>query len=765
MAIVSRNLYYREIIGGVETGDYIKYTDSPVPVGTPVRVEGFRSGRSYAFYGTNIDSAGWESDLFPTALIGTTSAGAPFGGEMLQEDKDFIDQTIAARRAVSKLPGVILTTDGPAGQYSVAQGSAGNRAITLDDFLRIGSTTKLFNSLKTFMLIDEGKLKLTDKLNQYVDDIPNGEKISVKDMLMMRSGIFPYDIQPAFQQANVMSPTGAYSDATAIAAIKAGATQFEPDTAFQYSNGNHILLAAIAEKLDDSGRKIKQIIEEDVIGVLGLSDGIRWPNSANMPTPYAHGYGVNHIYNGIAAAIPILGGLIAGLLGMLGIIPAGATNDQTIWNPNYAGPSGALVAQSGALHNFAKALRDNILISLNSEIVRRSTFELVPFHAYGATQYGYGLSVVQIGEWLGHPGTVPGYECSLFFHIPTGAIITVQGNFQTPNVEVMAEIFTRVAERLYPGSLGDPMYLSQPDMVVSEKSNPSGYYGTTSVISIMPDSIESQGKSPASSFYGTTELTGGVTFEPFTEKNITRTNEPVPVGLTEGIYVRTVGAGQRGYAGGGFNTYGGSGGAGGGANDEYLITKELLDDLAETHGALYYSSAQGLKGGSAHGQAGGDSFFNIKNTAGDLLCEIRSKGGASKVGGLCLVTGLTGVVTRQGSGPGANNTVNAGPGGGSGGPAFWGYITPGTKGGDSSTQPGGVSNASVYDPHGKNGEDLHAGSAGTGGLGNALTYPSAGYAGGNGGTPGGGGGGGGSGWDVVGTSGYGGDGLTNARFV
>ena len=69
------------------------------------------------------------------------------------------------------------------------------------DHYRIGSITKTMTATVILQLAQEGKLVLDDPISKYRPDVPNGDNISIAQLLDMRSGLAGYTENPMFQQA------------------------------------------------------------------------------------------------------------------------------------------------------------------------------------------------------------------------------------------------------------------------------------------------------------------------------------------------------------------------------------------------------------------------------------------------------------------------------------------------------------------------------------------------------------------------------------
>lgn len=115
----------------------------------------------------------------------------------------------------------------------------------------IGSVTKSFTAVAIMRLVDEGKISLDDTLSNYYDNFPNGDNITLRNLLNMQSGLV--DSIPLFEDA---------SDEEIFDALYKSEQSFAPGTDMAYTNLNYVLLANIIEKTTGKayGEYIKEII-------------------------------------------------------------------------------------------------------------------------------------------------------------------------------------------------------------------------------------------------------------------------------------------------------------------------------------------------------------------------------------------------------------------------------------------------------------------------------------------------------------------------
>jgi len=135
---------------------------------------------------------------------------------------------------------------------------------TPDHKYKIGSVSKMFTATMIMQLVEEGMLRLDDRLYEFYPEIKNAELITISMLLQHRSGIEEYlkDVQP-IQLANPISRQ------QLLTRIKQGSAQFKPDSKYVYSNSNYALLAWILE--DITNQSYAELLAEHITTPLGLA--------------------------------------------------------------------------------------------------------------------------------------------------------------------------------------------------------------------------------------------------------------------------------------------------------------------------------------------------------------------------------------------------------------------------------------------------------------------------------------------------------------
>jgi CubicO group peptidase (beta-lactamase class C family) len=191
-------------------------------------------------------------------------------GQTLDKAKldQFFDRLAEKNKAMGSL--VIAKDDKVLYARAIGYGQingAEKKPLTASNRFRIGSITKMFTATMILQLVEEGKLELTDTLDQFFPQVPNAGKITIAQILAHRSGI-PNVRRDRESQPNV-STTPITKDEM-LALIVKGTPDFEPDTRHRYSNSGYFLLGLIIEKL--TGKPYEEVLKERITSKIGLAD-------------------------------------------------------------------------------------------------------------------------------------------------------------------------------------------------------------------------------------------------------------------------------------------------------------------------------------------------------------------------------------------------------------------------------------------------------------------------------------------------------------
>jgi CubicO group peptidase (beta-lactamase class C family) len=136
---------------------------------------------------------------------------------------------------------------------------------TPDGVFRVGSITKQFTAAAVLLLEEQGLLQIEDTVAVHWPDYPNGDRITIVQLLNHTSGIPNITAFPEFEKIMCQSMTLEEN----ITLFKDRELAFEPGEKFAYSNSGYILLSYLVERV--SGIPFETFMEERIWKPLGMS--------------------------------------------------------------------------------------------------------------------------------------------------------------------------------------------------------------------------------------------------------------------------------------------------------------------------------------------------------------------------------------------------------------------------------------------------------------------------------------------------------------
>lgn len=242
---------------------------------------------------------------------------------------------------------------------------------------QIGSVTKQFTSAIILKLQQENKLNVQDHLSKYFPHYPNGDSITLQQLLTHTSGVYSYTEDRRFMMNHVSEPA---SREKMMALFRDKPLDFSPGTSWHYSNSGYSLLGYIIEEV--TGKPYTQVVREYIFKPLKMEhSGFDFTNLSAKEK--ATGYFVLNDNNTVAS--PIV--------------------DSTV-----SFSAGAIYSTTEDLYRWHQALEKNTILTKEQQ---ESAYTPVRNH-YG---YGWEIDSFQGKRRVSHSGGIHGFT-SNFSRLP-----------------------------------------------------------------------------------------------------------------------------------------------------------------------------------------------------------------------------------------------------------------------------------------------------------------------------------------------------------
>lgn len=291
----------------------------------------------------------------------------------------------------------------------------------LDFRARIASVTKTFTATAVLQLVDAGEFALDDTLESFVPGIPNGDRITIEDLLGMTSGIFDYTSDQDFLAAFAADPAMPFSPQDAIDIVLRHEPDFEPDAQTVYCDTNYVLLGMIIEQV--TRRPVHEVINDEVVAAIGMPDtSFPAPDDKGVSEPHATSY--TPTSDAPDAELVVVGDL----------------------TPAISFTAGAMASTVDDLRQWADELVSGSLLSPELQARRLEVKPIVE----GRITISYGLGVMTIGPFVGHNGAILGNSTFVMRDADADVTVVISGNTATNFSSEATDIGLGLIHVLYP---------------------------------------------------------------------------------------------------------------------------------------------------------------------------------------------------------------------------------------------------------------------------------------------------------------------------
>jgi len=341
------------------------------------------------------------------------------------------------------------------GPVIVASGRARvnpNAPMTPGTEFEAASIAKTFIAALVLELVDERKLALDDKLSRYLPNVPNADRLSLRQLLNHTSGYDDYITDDFFDAAHAQRD----KKWTLPELLAFAPTQLlePPGTRYDYSNTNYLLLAMAIEAV--TGNSTTTEIRRRFLKPLDLTHTWFLADGSVPAENLAHGYA--------------------------DLGDGGGKSDVTGEPWELSGADGGMVSNAGDLITWAQRIFGGRL--LPERRLKEMLQFVEPSDEDAEPGSGYGLGVERIrvdGVVLyGHSGSAPGYNSMMLYEPATKTAIVVAIN-EDPDDEALLDI---IAERIVraleePGTFDFPRAPDPDDAQSAPQTAPSSTPSST----------------------------------------------------------------------------------------------------------------------------------------------------------------------------------------------------------------------------------------------------------------------------------------------
>ncbi len=117
--------------------------------------------------------------------------------------------------------------------------------------------------------------------------VPNGSRITLRELLNHTSGLFDYDEDRAWVSARYSHPGRTWSARALVTVATSHPPYFPPGMGWRYSNTNYVLLGLVVEAV--TGKRLAVELEQRLFRPLALGS-TSFPAVTSIKGRHAHGY-------------------------------------------------------------------------------------------------------------------------------------------------------------------------------------------------------------------------------------------------------------------------------------------------------------------------------------------------------------------------------------------------------------------------------------------------------------------------------------------
>ena len=316
-------------------------------------------------------------------------------GDQVTSKAKLMDDFVTAQSKIFKFNGNVLVAENGEIVFQKSYGYSDfdtKRMLNDSSVFELASISKQFTATGILLLLDKGKLKLTDSLRQFFPELPY-HNITIYHMLTHTSGLPDY--MEVVMEKWDKSKVAFNNDVIQILAKEKLPIIFDPGTQWEYSNTAYMILASIIEKV--SGQSFKEYMATNVFQPLGMKNTCVYNTRRSMKDTIPN-YAFGYIYNDSL---------------MKHILPDNDPNQNFVIYMDGIQGDGIVNSTTSDLLKWDRAVKNHTLLAeaTQKEMLKgQSLSDTLNQSYYG---FGVGISQTDLGNLISHSGGWPGYTTFL----------------------------------------------------------------------------------------------------------------------------------------------------------------------------------------------------------------------------------------------------------------------------------------------------------------------------------------------------------------
>lgn len=331
-------------------------------------------------------------------------------GALPSDTSDAITAAVEAAVVQSGSSGAIVGVWAPwAGSITAGVGTTEPGGATKMDpsmVYRIADTTRPMTCTVLLELVDEGKIKLSDKVQETLPQIQGIEGITFQQLCENTAGLGSYT--PALNAQFVTNPTRNWSMAEILANGLASGSRTAPGALFGSSDTGYILLGMALQEL--TGQSWQSLYDHYVFAPLGMSKS-SFPDATTIDLPGAHPNGY------MTPRLPD------------GTYQCDTPSDESQLSPSMVWTAGGVVSSVDDVRKFTQSFASGSL--LNDSTYKKQWKDPVSLGENEPSWKTFGIGGIQLGPLRGQAGGLPGSLSAAFSDPTSGLTVVVMLNNST----------------------------------------------------------------------------------------------------------------------------------------------------------------------------------------------------------------------------------------------------------------------------------------------------------------------------------------------